>query len=86
MRAMSTLVVNGYGPHAQLLDALEQFVGRHPGAWWFGAQPSSADAIVHAFVTGTITRVVDSPMHDLLDDRPGLRAWFEHADVVIRAA
>ena len=70
----------------ELFDALDHLVGLHPGPWWFGDQPSSADAIAHAFVSGLITRAVATPLHDLLDGRAELRAWYEHADAAVRGA
>lgn len=70
----------------QLFDAFEDFVGRHPGPWWFGEQPSSLDAIAWAFIDGTISKEVDTPLHGLLDGRTQLETWFEHADAKIRAA
>ncbi len=69
-----------------LFDAFEQFVGRHDGPWWFGNNASSVDAIAWAFVGGTITKAIDTPNHNLLDRRPNLRTWFEHAEAQIVGA
>ena len=67
----------------EIFDSLEHFVSRREGPWWFGAEPTSLDAIGHAFVSGSITTNVDTPMHGLLEGRPRLAAWYGHAHSVI---
>jgi glutathione S-transferase len=65
---------------AHLLDRRD----RDEGPWWFGAKPSSADAIVHAFVGGCIATGLDNGLDELADDHPRLREWFEHAHTHVK--
>jgi glutathione S-transferase len=58
---------------------------REGGRFWFGEQPSSADAIAHAFVSAAVVPKVDSPLERLLDPHPRLQAWFEGVDPLCRA-
>jgi len=67
----------------ELFDALEVLEARHEGPFWFGAAPTSADAMAHAFVATTVKAELGVGCEGLLDDRPGLRAWFEHVDGVL---
>lgn len=72
--------------HARaMFRTLESFVQRSEGPWWFGAKPSSADAILHAFVAGTIVPKLGLPIEKLADPHPRLRAWFEHVHAHVRA-
>lgn len=66
--------------------ALARFVERREGPWWFGHKPSSADAIVHAFVAGTIKPKMGLPIEGLADPHPRLLEWFEHVDARMQAA
>jgi glutathione S-transferase len=68
----------------EIFMTLDCFVARHEGPWWFGAKPSSADAIVHAFVGHAIVPRMGLPVETLADDHPGLRAWFEHVHARVR--
>lgn len=70
----------------EIFSALANFLARRDGPWWFGEQPSSADAILHAFVGGTIVPKLGLPIEQLADPHPRLRAWFEHVDAQLRGA
>lgn len=71
--------------HARaLLAGLEHLVARHEGPWWFGAQPSSVDAVAHAFVGATLLPHPGNPLRDALEGYPRLRAWYEHAHARLR--
>ena len=69
---------------AEILDALEYFKGRHDGPYWFGAKPTTADAMGHAFVATTVRAKLGVGCEGMLDERPKLRAWFEHLDAELR--
>lgn len=62
----------------EIFATLDHCVARHEGPWWFGAQPSSADAIIHAFVGHAILPKLGLPTESLADQHPRLRAWFDH--------
>lgn len=62
----------------EIISALQCFVARCEGPWWFGARPSSADAIGYAFLGSTVSTRFGVASERLLDDRPRLRAWFDH--------
>jgi glutathione S-transferase len=66
-----------YGRIHELLDALEQFKRGHDGHYWFGARPTSADALVHAFVACLVVPQLDVGCEGMLEGRPRLAAWFE---------
>jgi glutathione S-transferase len=70
----------------EMFQVLTNFLERRGGPWWFGDKPSSADAILHAFVAGTIGTKWGLPLEKLADPHPRLRAWFEHVDPQVRAA
>lgn len=70
----------------QMFAALERFVARSEGPWWFGDKPSSADAIAWAFVAGAIKPKFGLPLETLAEPHPRLRAWFEHVDAKVTAA
>lgn len=62
----------------EMFGVLARFLERRDGPWWFGDRPSSADAILHAFVAATIVPKWGLPIEALADPHPRLRAWFEH--------
>jgi glutathione S-transferase len=67
--------------HARaIFQTLARFLERRDGPWWFGVKPSSADAILHAFVAAVIVPKMGLPIESLADPHPRLRAWFEHVD------
>lgn len=68
----------------ELFAALASFLERRDGPWWFGDKPSSADAVLHAFVAATIVPKMGLPIEALAEPHPRLRAWFEHVDGQLR--
>lgn len=66
-----------------IVDTLERFAARSDGPWWFGARPSSLDAVVHAFVRGMTCPEIESPLRDALDRAPTLAARLDHASAAI---
>lgn len=62
----------------EIIGALQHFVARREGPWWFGVRPSSADAIAYAFLAAMISMQSGVASERLLDDRPRLRVWFDH--------
>jgi glutathione S-transferase len=68
----------------EMFGVLAQFRERREGPWWFGDKPSSADAILHAFVAGMIVPKFGLPIETLADSHPRLRAWFEHVHAHVR--
>jgi glutathione S-transferase len=68
----------------EIFRTLANFVERREGPWWFGDKPSSADALLHAFVAGTIVPKMGLPLEGLADPHPRLRAWFEHVHAQVR--
>lgn len=67
----------------ELFDTLERWLARRGdarGPWWFGAQPSSADAIAHAFLAHAARSGLQSPLDTLIDERPALTRWFAHVE------
>ena len=77
-----------YARIAELFDTLEHLRNRRAdaGPFWFGAKPSTADAMGHAFVATTVRAPLGVGCETLLDERPQLRAWFEHVDARVRAS
>jgi glutathione S-transferase len=73
--------------HARSLFASLEWLlrQREGGRYWFGEQPTSADAIAHAFVSAAVVPKVDSPLAGLLEPHPRLQAWFEAVDPICRA-
>lgn len=67
----------------EIFGALARLAARHQGPWWFGAKPSSADAIVHAFVGHAIVPRMGLPLEARAADHPRLRECFDrvHARV-----
>ncbi|MFO7563636.1 MAG: Tom37 metaxin N-terminal-like domain-containing protein [Enhygromyxa sp.] len=73
--------------HARaMFQTLARLLERREGPWWFGDRPSSADAIVHAFVAAAIVPKWGLPIEQLADPHPGLRSWFEHAHAQVCSA
>ncbi|HLT38118.1 MAG TPA: Tom37 metaxin N-terminal-like domain-containing protein [Enhygromyxa sp.] len=70
----------------EMFRVLARFLERREGPWWFGDKPSSADAILHAFVAGTIVPKWGLPIEGLADPHPRLREWFEHVHAKVLAA
>jgi glutathione S-transferase len=70
----------------EMFAVLANFLERREGPWWFGDKPSSADAILHAFVAGITVPKWGLPIETLAEPHPRLRAWFEHVDAHVRAA
>lgn len=70
----------------EIFQVLDSFLERRGGPWWFGDKPSSTDAILHAFVAGTIRTKWGLPLENVADPHPRLRAWFAHVDAQVRAA
>jgi glutathione S-transferase len=72
--------------HARSIFAtLDSFAARSEGPFFFGAQRSSFDAVMHAFVAGIVRCDMPCPLADVLDGCPTLRARFEHVDGVLAA-
>ncbi len=70
--------------HARAIFAtLEHFATRYEGPFFFGDRPAGFDAVMHAFVAGIARSGLPTPLADVLDACPTLRARFDHVAGVV---